>query len=498
MSGDLKSEWDSAKPDLTAEWESAAKQAPQEMSALDRAKRVAGLGVRAAANYVTAIPTLMAEVVAAPLRAATGGRYFQSPSAVLQQTMTEAGLPEPANKVERFSTAAASGMAGAGGFLSAARAAAPTSMVGQGIRETALQQPAKQIGGAATGAVSSQAAAEAGAGPVGQFLAGTVGGIVPFAPQMVRGRPTPEQTRTNELTVSAQDAGYKTPPSQSNPGVVNSVLEGAVGGKAATERSLSIKNQGVTNRLVKEDLGFPQDRPITAANLEDYRSVQSGPYREVASISQEAAQMLQDLRQARADTTATYRFYNRNQDPRTLREAQALQNTAEGLETQLEQVARNAGRPELIDQLRQARVRLAKSYSIEQALDEATGNVDARILARQFDRNPQLPTSNLNLIGRTANVYGPSMRLPETVGPNPEFSMYDLMLSLGLGGGASAYTGSPYGFLAGAIPMARPVAREALMSPPYQATLGRPNINPLSRQDAAALAALSNLQRPQK
>jgi hypothetical protein len=56
----------------------------------------------------------------------------------------------------------------------------------------------------------------------------------------------------------------------------------------------------------------------------------------------------------------------------------------------LEQQAKRAGSPELIDRLRQARTDIAKTYDVDRALNLADGNVDARILGRALDRGTPL------------------------------------------------------------------------------------------------------------
>lgn len=85
-------------------------------SLADRALRTVGLGARAVVKGVTAIPAMMAEAAAIPLRALTRGRYFQSPSAVLDRNLTQAGLPEPQNATERITQDVVGGIVRAGRF----------------------------------------------------------------------------------------------------------------------------------------------------------------------------------------------------------------------------------------------------------------------------------------------------------------------------------------------------------------------------------------------
>lgn len=166
--------------------------AAPEPSFLDRAQRIAGLAGRAAITGITGIPTLMAEPVAAALRYATGGKYFPSPSATLQNNMTAAGLPAPETAPERIGVNVGAALSGQLpmlklGDLMAQSAGPVMSRVGDLLRS----QPGMQGVGAGSGALASTVASEAGAGPVGQTIAGLVGGAVPgltaaIAPGTVR------------------------------------------------------------------------------------------------------------------------------------------------------------------------------------------------------------------------------------------------------------------------------------------------------------------------
>lgn len=150
-----------------------------EPSFADKAARTAGLGARAIVKGVTAIPTLMAEGVAAPLRAATGGRYFRSPSAVLDETLTQAGLPEPQNATERVAQDVVGAMSGQGALVGAARGMAnASSPVVRRVIELMTAAPGSQLVGAGAAGGSAGVARESGAGPFGQTVAALAGGVV--------------------------------------------------------------------------------------------------------------------------------------------------------------------------------------------------------------------------------------------------------------------------------------------------------------------------------
>jgi hypothetical protein len=457
-------------------------------SIMDRVGRVAGLGARSLITGATAIPTLLAEGVAAPLRALTGGKYFPSPSATLQRTMTEAGLPEPANAVERLSTNVTSALAGGGATQAIAGAAQPLSMAGQGIREALLQQPARQLAAAGTGATSSTVAGELGAGPIGQTVAGIAGSMLPFAPQMVRGMPKPETQQVRESVVNARDAGYVLPPSQAEPNLINKTL-GGFSGQARTEQAASLKNQTVTNSLARKAIGVGDDIPLNQATLDRVRNEAAAPYREIAGISSSAKQYLDDLRTARSDASAYYKAYGRTAHPEDLKKAQGFLEEATRLESLIESFAKALNRPKLVEELRASRAKIAKTYDIENALNVDTGNVDARILGRARDRRAPL-SGELKQIGSFANAFDRAAQSPDGKTP-PFISPIDAAVSTAPLI-ASAMSGNPWIAGLAAIPFLRPPTRSLILSDPYQALMATPNLAPLARPDAAALGLLNS------
>lgn len=455
----------------------------------ERAARVAGLGARSLITGVSSIPTLMAEGVAAPLRALTGGKYFPSPTAVLQEKMTQAGLPEPANAPERFSTAITSALAGMGGTLGAAGAVNPTSIVGQGVRDTLLQQPVRQAVAAGTGAASGQAAAEAGAGPVGQMGATLAGGMAPFAPQMMAGRPSPETLQTRQTAAQGREAGYVLPPQQVNPSVTNKLL-GGFSGQARTEQAASLKNQTVTNRLARQDLGLPQDAPLNEATLESFRNRVSGPYREVEALLPNGKSLMEQLKTARANANDWWKHYNRDAHPESKAKAIQFSQDAQAIEATFESAAQASGKPDLLGQLRQSRTQIAKSYDYERALNQDTGNIDARMIGRARDKGaPQ--TGPMRTIGSMANAFDRSMQSMD--GRTPPFvSPLDAATATVPLAGA-IMSGRPEVAALSALPFLRPAVRAGILSEPYQTLMASPNVSPLTNSQAGTLGILPML-----
>jgi hypothetical protein len=139
-----------------------------------------GLTARAGAEGVAGLVGTFTDPVAAIINQfVPPEKRLKTLQGVMSTILTEAGVPEPANEVERIVQKIAGGAAQAGGGVAAARQAATaiTSPTGQAVAGQLAAVPGAQIaaGGGAGGA--TQAAVESGAGPVGQLLAGIGGGV---------------------------------------------------------------------------------------------------------------------------------------------------------------------------------------------------------------------------------------------------------------------------------------------------------------------------------
>jgi hypothetical protein len=82
---------------------------------------------------------------------------------------------------------------------------------------------------------------------------------------------------------TAQDAGYVFPPSQVNPSALNRIAEGFAG-KLTTAQNVSVKNQNLTNSLVRKNLGLPDDAPLTIDTLQAVRSEAGKAYEALKSL----------------------------------------------------------------------------------------------------------------------------------------------------------------------------------------------------------------------
>jgi len=389
------------------------------------------------------------------------------------------------------------------------RAGGATGWAGAGARAT---------GGAITGGISAglvnpeDAAVGAGVGavmPGALQLAGKAGDA---AGRILRG---PEQSPEIAAAVkAARDAGYVIPPTQARPSFGNRVIEG-LSGKITTAQNASARNQGVTNKLAAESLGLAGDTKLTPDLLADMRKSAGAAYDEIGNAGTVAPgpsymKALDDI--AAPFRTAQAGFPNAKASPvielveslkspsfdasaavakikelRTAADdafrtgntdiARASKSAAKALEDALDDHLQRAGAPDLLQGFREARQLIAKTYSVEKALNPTSGSVDARKLAAQLNKGKPL-SSELKTAAGFANQFPKASQAIEGMGSLPQTSPLDWASGMAL----TAGTGSPMGMLG---LLARPAARGAALSPMVQNRL-------IQRGPSAMSGLLSN------
>jgi hypothetical protein len=390
-----------------------------------------------------------------------------------------------------------------GGLAGAAGAAAPVvqALTTAGMRAGGLTGPAglatRAVGGTVTGGAAAglvdpeMAATGAGlgallpgvmqaAGATGRAIGSTIRGPQP-APNLIEG------------ARRGIDAGYVVPPTQVRPTLRNRLMEGFAG-KLTTAQNASAKNQAVTNNLVKRELGIADDVPLSLDVLDDIRKEAGKAYQSVASLgrlpvsgrlpsrvqttetvnpllfgkekSVDAAELVQQWKQSNADATAYYRSYGRTADPETLTKARQASADAKAISEFMESSLDKMGKSDLVQALREARVRIAKTHSAEAAMNPASGNLDARRFAKDLAQGKKL-SGGFAQAGDFAARFPTAARPVEGMGSLPQTSPLDWFGA----GGLSVATGNPLMMLGAA---ARPLARTAALSGPVQRGLLAP------------------------
>lgn len=301
--------------------------------------------------------------------------------------------------------------------------------------------------------------------------------------------------------LAAQQAGYRLPPADVRSSVLNEAL-GGMSGKIKTAQQASAMNQPTTNALARQALGIADDAPLNAATLQASRNAAAasgyapiraageitadGTYSKaldaIASQYQGAARsfpgaaknpvmdMVEGLRQGKFDAGDALDMVKvlRESADKAYRAGdtglgKASKSAAGALEDQIERHLSANGNAASIAAFKQARKEIAKTYSVQKALNESTGDVSAQALAKQLSKGSPL-SGELRQIAEIAQAFP---KATQALKEAPKaWSPLDMVT-----GGAGVGMGSP-GLLAMAA--GRPVARSLLLSKPYQSLFATP------------------------
>lgn len=368
---------------------------------------------------------------------------------------------------------------------SAARVTAPLAQsISSGGFQTGLKPGvanvlARTAGGAALGGTAAALVnpEEAGTGAMIGAAVPMLGPVLAGARKMVRGT---EQTPQMRAAIeSARAVGYSVPLSQARDSVINKTIEG-IAGKPASSQAQSIKNQVITNRLANETIGLAPDVQLTPAVLDSVRAEAGKAYETVAGLGDfvvtggvklpkevgvrsvldpytmtpsnkvDAGELVRAWKQANADATAYYRAYGRDANPETLAKAKEAADTAKKVDEFLNAQLKNAGLDDMLNALKAARVQIAKTYSVENALNPVTGNVDAKKFAAQLEKGKVL-SGGIKTAGQFASQFGKAAQLPEKMGSTPGFNLLDVILAGGASAALGDVSGAALGFLRPAV-----------------------------------------------
>lgn len=274
-----------------------------------------------------------------------------------------------------------------------------------------------------------------------------------------------EQNAPRDAIINqARESGMVIPPASVNPSFLNTTLE-SIGGKVGTERGASLTNQKVINQLVREELGLPENAPITARTLEAIRKREGKSYEDLSALSPDTAKLVQELRDARFEARSQQKYYDRSANPDAQRAAISAREKAERIERALEVRAEEFHQPDLVERLRNSRALIAKTHSVEDALT-AGGNVDVKALGRS-----DYLSGKLKQVAEFGEQFPKAAQLPESFG-STNVSAGKAFASALMGGGGGAALG-PAGVVAAAVPfVAPPVARSVMLSNAMQNRLG--------------------------
>jgi hypothetical protein len=364
---------------------------------------------------------------------------------------------------------------------------------------------------------------EKGMNIAGQMV---LGSKVP-APQAAQQAPAnfSAQTMRQLALQNAQQAGYKVPPSTVNPSVMNKILESA-GGKIAMEQDASLKNQEMTNMLARRALGMSDDEMLSAGSLEAVRQKAGQIYSDIAKtggvkVDQKYIDTLSKLPKAVTDEIAPkvsakvdsaaggmmrrgyeemppsqvlqsvreLRFEaQRNlspmaaQNPESAKLGRAQKAAADALEELLMRHLRSSGAGKLADQFADARKLIAKTHTVEDALNEVTGDVNATKLAQQLAKGAPL-SGDLKKIAEFSTAFPKASKLVLDSGSVRN-------TDVALGAGTAALSREPTYLI---YPFLRQAVRAGLLSDTGQRALTTPGMQP---HPSAAMSMLYGIGAP--
>lgn len=324
-----------------------------------------------------------------------------------------------------------------------------------------------------------------------------------------------QRAATAANVAAAHQAGYVIPPATSNPTATNKTLEG-LAGKLTTAQLASAKNQSTTARLAAKAIGLPEDVPLTLGSIQAVRQEAGQAYEAVRSAGtvQMDSELWRALNKAEAAATGANRSFpglgnnpvldriaalRQNQFDsgdavdaiRVLRDyadeagaqgskaaARTYREVATALEDSLDRHLSAMGNSGAVRAFRDARKLIAKTYSVESAFNQTTGQVSATKLAAQLQKGKPL-SGEIRQIAQFGQAFPKAARsFNESL---PGVSPLDFYAA----GGTAALSKEPYALL---YPFVRQGVRNLLMTPLGQ-RLAVPSVGgPVRPEIANALA----------
>jgi hypothetical protein len=265
----------------------------------------------------------------------------------------------------------------------------------------------------------------------------------------------------------------------------------------------SIRNQDVTNKLAAKSLGLADDAVITPDLLKSVRDKAGQVYASISNAGMivpkkayhdaldkageaavkaemnfpnetskkiletigsvrkdafDAGSAVSRISQLRTEADVAYRAGNKDL-------GKATKDAANALEDAIESHLKDLNQPDALNKFKDARQLIAKTYTIEKALNPKTGSVDAKALAARLKAGKPM-SGELKEIGEFGLAFPKASQMPEKIGGTIGISPLDYTMA-GLTGSASYLGGEDKesSALNAAIALGlRPAARKAVLS----------------------------------
>ena len=343
----------------------------------------------------------------------------------------------------------------------------------------------------------------------------TIGAVGNKVAEFLRGRPpTPQMVKNVQ---EGQAAGYVVPPTQVKPSVLNRLMEGTAG-KLTTAQNASFANQEVTNKLASRALGLPENEVLTPEVLSNVRNQAGHAYENLRlsgriypdlTYQKQLDDVVKDFRMAEMDfknaklrpevdlieslksksfdaNSAVSKIIELRKDANKYYNAgdasmgETYKKAAGVLEDTIEKHLAKIGDTDKLQKFRDARQLIAKTYTVEGALNPATGTIDAQKLAVALKTGEPL-TGELKQIGNFGLAFPQATKTTERMGSLPQISPLDVLPAAATGGvtylSGHETEATPLGIASLAL---RPSMRAMALSKPVQRglTSNQANLSP--------------------
>ena len=309
----------------------------------------------------------------------------------------------------------------------------------------------------------------------------------------------------------AREAGLSLTPSEAGAGPVARTAEG-LSGEPKLAKLASKKSAGSINEMIRRDIGLPDDVPGSRAAHAAIRAEEGAKYEAVKNTGRfdtdaryqadlhaitkgydtaakdfahrtknpvketidglnvknmDAASAVEEVKNLRTDADKAYRAGDKQLGA-------AYKEAAQALDNMLDRHLKSLNDPALADAVAQyqaARVRIAKTYLADKAVNDATGNYNAAVYGKALKDGKKLD-GDARKVGEFSQQFPRSTQRVEGIG-STSGTIFDLLL-----GGGAGVMGMLLGGVPGAAGLAmagaRPAARSLLLSDPAQAVMTRP------------------------
>jgi hypothetical protein len=392
-------------------------------------------------------------------------------------------------------------------FVPGANTVAGAGLIGAA---TGLLQPSESTGETATN-VALGGALGAGGQKLGQVAGSAIGKFASGRASQAADDKSANAVR-DQIIAEARKVGYKVPPATVNQTSTVARTVESLAGKDAMKQTAAVGNQKVTDRLVREEFGLPRGAPLSKTTLHTIRQKEGGVYKAVkesgdimadqqylseidklgsvadevandfpdfdvagsaeiqklrATLGQQgfsapgAVEMLKELRHQASKNLA----WN-VEDPAKKALGLSQREAAGILEEQVMRHLQGQGKDALAAAFDKSRQTIAKTYSVQAALNEGSGHIVAGKLAAQLRKGKPL-SGNLEKIARFASAVDAGV--VKEMNGSPGVSA--LVASLATAGGAGGLAlGNPAAAaVAAGVPLTREIARRGLLTRAGQA-----------------------------